>query len=191
MTEERKQRYLTKFDEIELITAETLIELENETIEERIKRITDDVEDVLIEMYLFGFKEANEMLGIENEVDTDKMYESIYKKIDDKDFRDRISNYVIDGTIAEIARVIDTDSHRVVNDGLIDNAMDSELPIKKTWVTMEDLKVRDTHFYLDGVTIPLNEKFTTYTGASALSPGEFGTAEEDCNCRCWLDLTVE
>lgn len=119
MTEERKQRYLTKFDEIELITAETLIELENETIEERIKRITDDVEDVLIEMYLFGFKEANEMLGIENEVDTDKMYESIYKKIDDKDFRDRISNYVIDGTIAEIARVIDTDSHRVVNLSLI------------------------------------------------------------------------
>ena len=45
---------------------------------------------------------------------------------------------------------------------------------------------RDTHIYLDGVDAPIDGEFYTFKGNSAMFPGQFGVAEEDCNCLCWV-----
>ena len=93
------------------------------------------------------------------------------------------------GTPADIARVIGTDAHRIYNDAMYDQAVRNGAT-KKTWCTMADLRVRDSHSYLDGVTIPIDAEFYTYKGNKTQYPGQFGVAEEDVNCRCWLTYSL-
>jgi hypothetical protein len=56
----------------------------------------------------------------------------------------------------------------------------------KTWVTMMDDRVRDTHDYLEGETVGIGEDFYTYDGDHASAPGLFELAENNVNCRCEL-----
>lgn len=63
-------------------------------------------------------------------------------------------------------------------------------PLAKTWVTMMDEKVRDTHQYLEGMTVPLDDEFYTYDGDHAQAPGGFTAAQNNCGCRCQLDISV-
>lgn len=56
---------------------------------------------------------------------------------------------------------------------------------KKTWVTMEDKRVRETHVEVNGTTEEIYEKFSV--GGGMLYPGDpAGGAEEVVNCRCTL-----
>ena len=63
-------------------------------------------------------------------------------------------------------------------------------PLSKTWVTMADEKVRASHQYLEGMTVPLDDEFYTYDGDHAQAPGGFTSAANNCNCRCQLDISV-
>ena len=45
---------------------------------------------------------------------------------------------------------------------------------------------RDTHTYLDGVVAPIDGEFYSFMGGSTQYPGQWGIAEEDVNCLCWL-----
>lgn len=58
------------------------------------------------------------------------------------------------------------------------------LDIQKEWLASADGKVRDSHVMLDGQMVGVNEDFVTESNARGGSPGGFGEAEEDCNCRC-------
>ena len=61
--------------------------------------------------------------------------------------------------------------------------------VKKTWVTMADEKVRATHDYLEGETIPFEDDFYTFDGDYASRPGGFLFPENNINCRCRLILS--
>lgn len=54
---------------------------------------------------------------------------------------------------------------------------------------MEDDKVRDTHDYLEGMSVGIDEEFYTYDGDHALYPGGFENAQNNVNCRCFLTYT--
>lgn len=154
--------------------------------------LIDTVLDVLIMSYVFGIDSANEDIGTNLTPNEDNMRKSIYKKIDNKDFQDRIRQYCQDGgTTDDIKRIADTETHRNYNQGQYDTAKSSNLNITKYWVTMLDEKVRDTHVFLEGVGKPLDEMFYTYDGDSALTPGGFETAQNNVNCRCELTFVVE
>lgn len=84
-----------------------------------------------------------------------------------------------------ITRVIETESHRLYNCGSRDRAVSAGAKWKE-WVTMSDEKVRDSHSYIEGMRIGIDERFYTYDGDSALMPGGFDLAENNVNCRCWL-----
>ena len=131
--------------------------------------------------YVFGYKDVNESLKEDKEPDTDKMNKSISKEIDKKTWRDRIQE---SQTIAEIERIFATEAHRVFCDGQWDSA--DGRATHKTWVTRQDEKVRDSHWYLDGLTVKIDDYFYTLNGDRAKHPGEFGVADEDINCRCRL-----
>ena len=151
-----------------------------------IDRFCDYLEFVLCLIYAYGWKDAEEIVGIVPFKDgfDDK---AVNLKIDGKTFRDRITE---DTTQEEILRLIDTEAHRDYNTGVYDAAEESGKPgIRKTWKTMMDDRVRDPHFYLEGVTVGLKDEFYTYTGDSALYPGGFGVPELDINCRCYITLT--
>lgn len=49
-----------------------------------------------------------------------------------------------------------------------------------------DEKVRDTHQYLEGMTVGIDEDFWTYDNDHASAPGMFEFAENNVNCRCEL-----
>lgn len=63
---------------------------------------------------------------------------------------------------------------------------------QKTWVTMQDNKVRDTHKALDGVTIDIGETFKVGMAEMRFPCDEelaFDYPEEIANCRCILEYS--
>lgn len=154
----------------------------------RVDKYIDEVEDLFEMDYMYGVADANYQLGVSLEPDFNEAKAAIDKQIDGKDYRQRIEEYFRTGTPYDIARVISTDAHRIYNTALYNSAKRGGAT-KKTWRTMEDDKVRDLHFYLDGVTIPLEAEFYTFNGESAQFPGQFGSAENNCNCRCYVTFS--
>lgn len=146
--------------------------------------IIDFVSSFLIAAYRRGVEAAGEMLAAKTSPNIAEMNASIYMTIGGKTFEDRIRDGSDPGVLLE------TESHRVFNEGILDGARQTDDPgVLKTWVTMRDDRVRETHEYIDSVTIPLGERFTTIDGDSALAPGGFSRAENNVNCRCWIDLS--
>ena len=90
-----------------------------------------------------------------------------------------------DGTGADLTRIADTEMHRIANTAALDTAKRAGAR-SKTWVTMADERVRDTHSYLESETVGIDEDFYTYDGDHASAPGLFELAENNVNCRCEL-----
>jgi len=146
------------------------------------------IEDFLISTYARGAYATEDDIDEMHELDTAKMFEALNYKVEGKDFRDRASEYLNSGDVLALMKVADTEYHRMFNRGVIDVALSSDQELTKTWVTMGDEKVRDTHFYLEGVTIPVSEKFVTIGGDSAYAPSGFSLPENNINCRCILKI---
>ena len=88
----------------------------------------------------------------------------------------------------KLQRMIECEANRVFNSGVIEAGKGTD-GLMKTWETMMDDRVRDSHWWLEGVTIPFDEEFVTFGGASAPAPGMFDEADQDVNCRCYLTLS--
>lgn len=84
-----------------------------------------------------------------------------------------------------IIRIAETETHRIANTSALDTATRAGARTK-TWVTMLDDKVRETHDYLEGMTVGVKEDFYTFDGDHASAPGLFSLPENNINCRCEL-----
>ena len=179
--------------------------------------IIDEILEMLIMAYMFGNEAGNTMLygtdvvdqiAPEQEgpnrvidIDTDDMNRAVFKIVAGKDWEQRVSEYLDDetGTVDDIIRVVDTDMNRIYNDSILnvgERAEDEEPAegaqkptVMKTWQTMLDDRVREGHFVLEGVTIPVDKRFWTIGGDSARYPGDFTSPELNIGCRCRLKLT--
>lgn len=166
----------------------------------------DEILELLILSYLYGNEAANDMLyrteietRMQSEtetvrivpIDTDSMNGSVYRDIAGENWEQRVSDYYDseDGTADDVIRVLDTDSHRIYNDAIEDVGERSSGRIYKTWETMLDDRVRDTHEWLQSVRVPLNERFYTFDGDSARYPGDFTLPQNNINCRCRISLS--
>lgn len=166
-----------------------LLGMKPSEVMEKKTEVRERMEDLLDYAWMLGYDTALEELGVEFEDFFPPQYEvekerAIYKDIAGKNFAERTEEYAEMGDIPSLIRVAETDSHRVYNAGGDFGAKD--IASYKTWNTALDNRVRDTHDYLEGVRVPMDEPFYTFNGDSAMYPGEFGIAEEDCNCRCYL-----
>ena len=177
------------------------------------KRRIDEILEMLIIAYMFGNEAGNYMLsattetirtvadkGAEERPDTertinievDAMNDAIYRSIADKTWEQRVSEYFDDdnGTVDEIIRVVDTDLNRVYNDSILDVGERAKGPVMKTWETMMDERVRDTHDYLQSISVPIDRRFYTFDGDSARYPGDFTLPQNNVNCRCRISLSM-
>ena len=154
--------------------------------------ITDfDLEDIIDELLdLFLLAVANGVASINSQFGTDyapsagQLEEVIYKKIDGVTWKDRIETwYKEGGTSADIVRIAETESHRIGNE-IAFEAAKAVGATRKTWVTMLDNRVRDTHEFLENVSVGLNDEFYSFDGDHAPYPGAFGNAANNVNCRC-------
>lgn len=167
------------------------------------------VAEYLASEYRTSHKEGVDGL-IDSSPSEGEVAEAVYTVIDGKDFSDRIHEYVdsmcaaallgeeaelddaADKVRSKLDTLVETDGHRVRSDARQiagEELASVGFTVTKTWKTMRDEKVRDTHFWLDGKTIPIDGWFETVNGR-ALYPGGFGIPEEDCHCRCIIHLEV-
>lgn len=153
----------------------------------------DEILDMLIMAYVFGTEDADEELTVTESVVTDEMYQAVWLNIAGKNWEQRIREYYDDpnATVEDIMRVVETDTNRIYSDAVLnvgEKVSKRGVPVSKTWETMLDDKVRDTHEFLQSVTVPINKRFTTYDGDSARYPGDFADPSNNINCRCYITV---
>lgn len=196
-------RYLADFDELHVMAENMLLEYSEE-------EIVENILNILKSGYIRGLKKAAEELDWEWEDyllfgDDEEEWEKkiIFKDIKGKTVIDRIKEHVQALSAEMLAVVIDTEYHRDYNAGkfamaeMVDTLLETQTygdvlgvtKVKKRWVTMGDERVRSTHDFLDYAEVGINERFVTYDGDSALYPGDFELAENNINCRCYLEYT--
>lgn len=192
-------KHLMPFDEVNRLEDELILSTYEQDGVKRSRKDREEcidlVWDLLVLAYMNGFEAVAEEFGIDIDIlgIGGQMNEAIFKQFDGKDFRDRIGEYYDSGDYEAINRVIETDAHRVYNDA-VQNAADTVVVEKpdtvlyKRWNTMLDDRVRDTHDFLEGVRVPVTEKFYTSDGDSAMYPGDFENPANNCGCRCLIDI---
>lgn len=162
-------------------------------LKEQEAAVVDNVLSLLIRAYREGAQTVAIMLGVDYEVDSDRMGEVIYLLIDDMTFEDRIRAHMEAENYGLLENLIVSEYHRVFNNAGYDVAgsyvTDGGIAYK-TWVTAGDERVRDTHDYLEGMTIAYDEEFFTYDGDSARFPGDFSDAANNVGCRCILKYVI-
>ena len=159
---------------------------------EEVDRFCDYMEFVFCLIYAYGWKDAEEIIGIDLRMgDLDD--KAVNREIAGETFRDRVQNLFEDSvltppSVPDLLRIVETESHRDYNAGVYDAGKKSGVSLKKQWVTMADDRVRDTHEYLEGAVVGLDDRFYTYDGDSALHPGDFENPANNVNCRCVITL---
>lgn len=63
--------------------------------------------------------------------------------------------------------------------------------VRRQWLSARDSSVRDTHAYLDGITVGVNEDFVLPTGEKGIAPASFDEPSENYNCRCTVIPIVD
>lgn len=183
-----KQRQL-RFDEINELVNEITVESEEEYYAlppQEKKRRKDKFWDCLWGWLIDGWAAGLLFVGEDKDIpDLTSILNYIYPRtgesvsdLYDKDITDKEAFH----------RMIEAEANRCFNEGVI-QASKGTKGVMKTWETMGDERVRETHDYLEGMKIPVEEEFITIGGDSALAPGGFQDPENNCGCRCYLTLT--
>lgn len=148
--------------------------------------LLDMLEDLFLLSYANGVASANLMLGSDISADVSDVKDTVDRKIAGETWRDRVRDYYSNGgTEADIVRVMETETHRDYNEAALTTARKAGAK-SKTWMTMMDDRVRETHDYLQSMTVGIDEEFFTYDGDHAYAPGGFELAENNVSCRCFL-----
>jgi hypothetical protein len=206
---------LPAFDELKNIRA-SLAPLVSEAVADAAngKRINRRrFEDIIFELLTMGYVYGIEVAGLDLETDLpvrrERMFEVAEAPTKGENFAERTQNRITEAEEAlttespdavaqrltdQLATIAETETHRVINTGSLDGAGEytrqhPDAAVYKTWITAGDERVRDSHDYLEGATVPLDARFYTYDGDSTLEPGGFMFAENNVNCRCILRYT--
>lgn len=148
--------------------------------------LLDMLEDLFLLSYANGVASANLMLGSDISADVSDVQDTVDRKIAGETWRDRVREYFSNGgSVADIVRIMETETHRDYNEAALTTARKAGAK-SKTWMTMMDDRVRETHDYLQSMTVGIDEDFYTYDGDHASAPGGFELAENNVSCRCTL-----
>lgn len=147
------------------------------------KTVESEFAEILEEAYIAGFASAAYILGETPDINVSKLAEALSKRYDGETIYEKARSYIKSEN--ELKRLFESEFHRAFCQGELDMAA-SVKGVRKTWRTMKDNKVRDTHEPLEGITVPLDAEYTTFDGDKAKHPGGFANAENNANCRCYL-----
>lgn len=175
---------LMPFDAINRLENELPIYFENGKIRSKVDLY--DIIDDMFGVFLLSYARGANAVNPDYKPTLKTVMETIDEEVDGKTWRDRMKeHYESGGTLADVVRIIETEAHRDANTAAYEAAKAAGCTTK-TWHAVMDEKTRDTHRYLNGVTAPIDGEFYSYKGGSTKFPGQWGIAEEDVNCRCWL-----
>lgn len=149
-----------------------------------------DVIDMMLDLFLLAYAQGNSVTNANLSSDWTPNVDDVMKIVDEKvagkTWRERVEDYFANGgSVDDLVRIAETEMHRDANTAALDTAKKAGAK-SKTWLTMMDDKVRESHEYLLGQTVGIDEDFYTYDGDHASAPGLFSLAENNVNCRCEL-----
>lgn len=151
--------------------------------------IIDEMLDLFLLAYASGTEAANADVGTDYSYDVSSVIRIVDEPVAGETWRQRVQKYYENGgTQYDIERIAETDMARVYNTAVLDVADKAGNGTLKRWVTMLDDRVRETHDYLEGVTVPYDADFYTFDGDHARAPGMFALPENNINCRCVIEL---
>lgn len=162
-------KYLLRFDEINKFLSK---------FEGTLAELCQKLYDEMYGAYLMGW-------GEKEKPKEDLIEALIFFSYDGKDPFDLLEEAYNANDGTRIKTIFDNEYHRMYNAGAYDYAK-GHYKTKK-WVTAGDDLVRETHEYLEGITIPVDAEFITFDNDSALYPGGFSNASNNVNCRCILE----
>ena len=150
----------------------------------------EDIIDEMLDLFLLAYAKGNSVTNANLSSDwmptVDDVMKVIDAKVADKTWRERVEDYFANGgSVDDLVRIAETETHRDANTAALDTAKRAGAK-NKTWLTMMDDKVRESHDYLLGQTVGIDDDFYTYDGDHASAPGLFELAENNVNCRCEL-----
>lgn len=188
---------ITTFDELHALASEMYEKTRLLPKEKRKKEITDEIEELLLLACVFGYERVRNIVPegfaeLLSEPSAESLVSTIYEPVAGQNFKERIASHIEEQTLSEedLRKIIETDFHRCEETTAFETAKRAEeitgLQAFKVWETMQDEKVRDTHWYIEGVEVPLDGRFYTFDNDSARFPGDFTYAENNVNCRCRL-----
>ena len=149
-----------------------------------------DVIDMMLDLFLLAYAQGNSVTNANLSSDwtpnVDDVMKTVDEKVAGKTWRERVEDYFANGgSVDDLVRIAETETHRDANTAALDTAKKAGAK-NKTWLTMMDDKVRESHDYLLGQTVGIDEDFYTFDGDHASAPGLFELAENNVNCRCEL-----
>lgn len=185
------RRRILPIDELNVIQARLTIHFDkNGRIKSRedCEEIIDELLALFLLAYANGVDEINEQFGTAIAPSAQELQAIVYAPVDGATWRDRVlAWYAAGGTIDEIMRIAETEAHRIGNTAEYETAVKAGAT-KKKWLTMLDDRVRDTHVYLESVSVPIDAEFYTFDGDHAPAPGLFQKADNNVGCRCELEF---
>ena len=154
------------------------------------KEDEEDIRDEMLDLILLAYAQVNSVTNANLSSDwmppVDEVMRVVDAKVADKTWRERVEDYFANGgSVDDLVRIAETEAHRDANTAALDTAKKAGAK-RKTWVTMLDDKVRDTHSPLEGVSAPIDGEFVTWDGDKAQAPGLFSLPQNNVNCRCEL-----
>ena len=175
---------LMPFDAINKLESELPIYFENGKIRSKVD-LNDIIED-MFGVFLLSYMRGNNLTNPDHKPTLKTVMQTIDDEVQGKTWRERMRDHFNEGgTIDDVKRIIETEAHRDANTAAYKAAKAAGCTMK-TWNAVMDERTRDTHAYLNGVTIPIDAEFYSFRGGSTMFPGQWGIPEEDVNCRCWL-----
>lgn len=171
------------------------------------KHLEDTIFELITMGYVYGVTVAGLDFDQDFPVSRERMFESANRPTKGETFRERIEHHLdeyeaspkdeaaTEKLVNQLAVVAETETHRTINEGGYEAAEryakdHPGVTIYKTWETMRDDRVRDTHDYLEGSTVPMDARFYTFDSDSARYPGDFMDASNNCGCRCLIRYTT-
>ena len=149
-----------------------------------------DVIDMMLDLFLLAYAQGNSVTNANLASDWTPTVDDAMRVVDErvagKTWRERVEDYFANGgSVDDLVRIAETETHRDANTAALDTAKKSGAKTK-TWVTMLDDRVRDTHSPLEGVSAPIDGEFHTWDGDHAQAPGLFTLPQNNVSCRCEL-----
>lgn len=150
----------------------------------------EDILDEMLDLFLLSYANGIESVNVDAprrfEPTTDDIESTVYEKIQGRTWEERVWDYYENGgDIDRIMEIVRTEAHRDANAASY-TAAEKTGAKRSRWNCMMLENSRDTHVYLNGVTAPIGGYYYSFMGGQTLYPGQWGIAEEDCNCLCWL-----
>lgn len=111
---------------------------------------------------------------------------------------DNLASFIAKRVISSMKRSMDDIAQVVIcgsyDDGVYKTGIEVQnagINVEKTWLSIMDMNVRDSHKHLNNTTMPINTPFQSFHGPIRFPHDPEAALEEICGCRCRMAVHLQ